>query len=259
MAGTNARSMCGGYRCIAVPFRQAIRTVGRFLGRGVTKNDQGAAHAHNIFPAHPSTLAMAPALAQPRMLPQQNQQIAETVGRERKRLRAFIRRRVFDEGEAEDILQDVLYELVVAYRQLQPLEEAGAWLFRVARNRITDMFRRKRPVLVGGLDEPPAPESTADPDAEPSILGELLLLPAAESPDALLARELLLERLAAAIEELPAEQREVFVAHEIEAVSFKEMAARTGVPLNTLLARKHYAVKHLRRQLQGAYDEWNED
>jgi len=201
---------------------------------------------------------MAPALVQPRMLPEQNQQIAETVGRERKRLKAFIRRRVFDEGEAEDILQDVLYELVVAYRQLQPLEEAGAWLFRVARNRITDMFRRKRPVLAGALDEPTATGSSADPDAEASILAELLL-PAAESPDALLARELMLERLAAAIEELPAEQREVFVAHEIEAVSFKEMAARSGVPLNTLLARKHYAVKHLRRQLQGAYDEWNED
>ncbi len=201
---------------------------------------------------------MAPALAQPRMLPEQNQQIAATVGRERKRLRAFIRRRVFDEGEAEDILQDVLYELVVAYRQLQPLEEAGAWLFRVARNRITDVFRRKRPVLSGRIDAQAVPESNADADDEPSVLSELLL-PAAETPDALLARELLLERLATAIEELPPEQREVFVAHEIEAVSFKEMAASSGVPLNTLLARKHYAVKHLRRQLQGAYDEWIED
>ena len=201
---------------------------------------------------------MAPAFAPPRMLPEQNEQIAEAVGRERARLWSFIRRRVFDEGEAEDILQDVLYELVVAYRQLQPFEEVGAWLFRVARNRITDVFRRKRPVLSDRLDEQLVSDDGGDPDAEPSVLSELLL-PAAETPDALLAREALLARLTAAIDELPPEQREAFVAHEIESVSFKEMAARSGVPLNTLLARKHYAVKHLRRQLQGAYDEWNED
>ena len=194
------------------------------------------------------------------MLPEQNKQIADAVGRERRRLWAFIRRRVLDDGEAEDVLQDVLYELVVAYRQLQPLEEVGAWLFRVARNRITDLFRRKRPVSSADLDvESLAGDpASSDPAAGPSLLAELLL-PAAESPDALLARELLLERLASAVERLPPEQRDVFIAHEIEGVSFNEMVIRTGVPLNTLLARKHYAVKHLRRELQGVRDEWFED
>jgi len=193
------------------------------------------------------------------MLPEQNKQIADAVGRERRRLWAFIRRRVLDDGDAEDVLQDVLYELVIAYRQMQPLEEVGAWLYRVARNRITDLFRRKRPFASGRLDgEAPAAEASADTPATQSVLAELLL-PAAETPDALLARELLLERLASAIERLPPEQRDVFIAHEIDGVSFNEMTARTGVPLNTLLARKHYAVKALRRQLQGVHDEWFQD
>lgn len=200
---------------------------------------------------------MAPAIAPSHMLPEQNKQIADAVGRERRRLWAFIRRRVLDDGEAEDILQDVLYELVIAYRQLQPLEEVGAWLFRVARNRITDLFRRKRPLSSDEL-ESLAADASADAAAGPTLLEELLL-PADESPDALLARELLLERLATAIERLAPEQRAVFIAHEIEGVSFNEMVARTGVPLNTLLARKHYAVKHLRRELQGVRDEWLED
>jgi RNA polymerase sigma factor (sigma-70 family) len=201
---------------------------------------------------------MVPATV-PSMLPEQNKEIADAVGRERRRLWAFIRRRVLDDGEAEDILQDVLYELVIAYRQLQPLEEVGAWLFRVARNRITDVFRRKRPVTNADLDvESLAAPASDDSTAEPSLLAELLL-PVAEGPDALLARELLLERLATEVERLPADQRDVFIAHEIEGVSFNEMAARTGVPLNTLLARKHYAVKHLRRELQGVRDEWFQD
>lgn len=202
---------------------------------------------------------MAPAIAPSHMLPEQNKQIADAVGRERRRLWAFIRRRVLDDGEAEDILQDVLYELVIAYRQLQPLEEIGAWLFRVARNRITDVFRRKRPVSSDSLDAGPAAvRDTSTSDEGPTVLAELLL-PAAESPDALLARELLLERLATAIERLSPEQRDVFVAHEIEGVSFSDLAARTGVPLNTLLARKHYAVKHLRQELQSVRDEWFQD
>src|SRR6478672_793492 len=143
---------------------------------------------------------MAPAIAPSRMLPEQNKQIADAVGRERRRLWAFIRRRVLDDGEAEDILQDVLYELVIAYRQLQPLEEIGAWLFRVARNRITDVFRRKRPVSSDSLDAGrAAARDTSTSDEGPTVLAELLL-PAAESPDALLARELLLEQLAIAIE-----------------------------------------------------------
>ena len=202
---------------------------------------------------------MVPATAPSQMLPEQNKQIADAVGRERRRLWAFIRRRVLDDGEAEDILQDVLYELVIAYRQLQPLEEVGAWLFRVARNRITDLFRRKRPVTSAHLDvESFAAAASGDPSAEPTLLAELLL-PVDEGPDALLARELLLERLSTAVERLPREQRDVFIAHEIEGASFNELAARTGVPLNTLLARKHYAVKHLRRELQGVRDEWFQD
>jgi RNA polymerase sigma factor (sigma-70 family) len=192
------------------------------------------------------------------MLPEQNKLIADAVGRERRRLWTFIRRRVLDDGEAEDVLQDVLYELVIAYRQLQPLEEVGAWLFRVARNRITDLFRRKRPISSDALEAGQVPQSDALSADGPIMLAELLL-PAAESPDALLARDLLLERLAAAVERLPPDQREVFIAHEIEGISFNEMAARSGVPLNTLLARKHYAVKHLRRELQSERDEWFED
>jgi RNA polymerase sigma factor (sigma-70 family) len=201
---------------------------------------------------------MASAIAPSRMVPDQNKQIADAVGRERRRLWAFIRRRVLDDGEAEDVLQDVLYELVIAYRQLQPLEEVGAWLFRVARNRITDLFRRKRPIATADLDIESLAAASGDPAEGESLLAELLL-PAAESPDALLARELLLERLATAVERLAPEQREVFVAHEIDGVSFNELVVRTGVPLNTLLARKHYAVKHLRRELQGVHDEWFQD
>src|SRR5690349_6338492 len=170
--------------------------------------------------------------ATPLMPFEQNEQIASAVRRERGRLRAFIRRRVLDDGEAEDVLQDVLYELVIAYRQLQPLEEVGAWMYRVARNRITDMFRRKRPIVSGRLDGGlPPPEASPESQAAPNVLGELLL-PAAETPDALFARVALLERLAEAVERLPPVQRHVFIAHELEGVSFTEMAARTGVPLN---------------------------
>lgn len=205
---------------------------------------------------------MNAALTQQRMFLQQDQLIDDTVRRERGRLRAFIRRRVIDEVEAEDILQDVLYELVATYRRLQPLEEAGAWLFRVARNRITDFFRgyRRRPTV--SMDGEAIADAAVSADeaaeAETFVLSELLL-PADETPDASLAREILLEKIAAAIDGLPPDQRDVFVAHEIEGTSFKVMAERSGVPLNTLLARKHYAVKYLRRQLQGAYDEWLED
>jgi RNA polymerase sigma factor (sigma-70 family) len=191
----------------------------------------------------------AAALARHRMVSEQNQHIADAVRRESGRLRAFIRRRVRDDGETEDILQDVLYELVAAYRRVQPLEEVGAWLFRVARNRVIDFFRRKRPVEV----QPALAE-----DAELPVLDELLL-PANEAPDAALARQVLLEQLTEAVDELPREQRAVFIAHELEGVSFRDMAVRTGIPLNTLLARKHYAVKHLRRRLQGAYDDWFQD
>jgi RNA polymerase sigma factor (sigma-70 family) len=195
---------------------------------------------------------------QPLMPFEQNEQIASAVRRERGRLRAFIRRRVLDDGEAEDILQDVLYELVAAYRRLQPLEEVGAWLFRVARNRVTDFFRKKRPLPLEAAMEATLTTSETPDGAEAPVL-DVLLLPADEAPDAALAREALLDELAAAVEELPSQQRDVFIAHELEGASFKELAERTGTPLNTLLARKHYAVKSLRRRLQATYDEWLQD
>jgi RNA polymerase sigma factor (sigma-70 family) len=197
--------------------------------------------------------------ATPLMPFEQNEQIASAVRRERGRLRAFIRRRVLDDGEAEDILQDVLYELVAAYRRLQPLEEVGAWLFRVARNRITDFFRKKRAVPIGGLTESEQALAAESLDGAEAPVLEELLLPADDAPDVALARDVLLDDLAAAIEELPTDQRDVFIAHELEGASFKELAERSGVPLNTLLARKHYAVKYLRRRLQPTYDEWLQD
>jgi RNA polymerase sigma factor (sigma-70 family) len=197
--------------------------------------------------------------ATPLMPFEQNEQIASAVRRERGRLRAFIKRRVLDDGEAEDILQDVLYELVAAYRRLQPLEEVGAWLFRVARNRITDFFRKKRAVPIGGLTESEQALAAESLDGAEAPVLEELLLPADDAPDVALARDVLLDDLAAAIEELPTDQRDVFIAHELEGASFKELAERSGVPLNTLLARKHYAVKYLRRRLQPTYDEWLQD
>jgi len=191
---------------------------------------------------------MAAALAQALGPSQQDRQIELTVQRERGRLLGFIRRSVVDAAEAEDILQETLYELVLAYRLMQPVEQAGAWLMRVARNRIIDRFRRK------ALRRPadPVPD---DEDAGASTLAELL--PAAASdPEAAAMRAVLLEEIAAALAELPAQQREAFVAHELEGVSFRELAARSGVSTNTLLARKHYATRFLRRRLQAAWDDW---
>jgi RNA polymerase sigma factor (sigma-70 family) len=176
----------------------------------------------------------------------QDNRIAQAIGRDASRLARFIRRRVPDPRDAEDILQEVFYELVNAYRMTQPIDEVTAWLFRVARNRITDLFRRR-------AHEIEAPDS--DPD-QPSI-EELLPSPDA-GPEAQFARRVLIEEMAEALDELPAEQREVFIAHEIEGVSFNELAERTGVNLKTLLSRKHYAVLHLRERLQSIYDEWLE-
>jgi RNA polymerase sigma factor (sigma-70 family) len=180
------------------------------------------------------------------MATEQDQRISEVVEREHSRLRNFIRRRVADPRDAEDILQDVFYRLVEANRLLMPIEHVTGWLFRVARNRITDLFREKRP------------ESFSDVEDEG---GELLqledLLPSPDAgPDALYVRNVLLEDLELALDELPREQREVFVAHELEGRSFKEMAAETGVSVNTLLSRKRYAVLHLRERLQDIYDEF---
>jgi len=177
---------------------------------------------------------------------EQDQRISEVVKREQARLRSFIRRRVPDARDAEDILQDVFYELVEANRLLMPIEHVAGWLFRVARNRITDLFRKTKPESFS--------DAVADEDDELLQLEDLLPSPDA-GPEALYARSVLLDELESAVDELPQEQREVFVAHELEGRSFKEMAAETGVSVNTLLSRKRYAVLHLRKRLQGTYDE----
>ncbi|MGA8524522.1 MAG: sigma-70 family RNA polymerase sigma factor [Candidatus Sulfotelmatobacter sp.] len=177
---------------------------------------------------------------------EQDRRISEVVQRERSRLGNFIRRRVPDPRDAEDILQEVFYELVEANRLLMPIEHVTGWLFRVARNRITDLFRKKKPEAFSDA-------AVAGDDEELLHLEDLLPSPDA-GPDALYARSVLLEELEAALDELPEEQREVFVGHEIEGRSFKEMAAESGVSINTLLARKRYAVLHLREQLRSIYD-----
>jgi RNA polymerase sigma factor (sigma-70 family) len=183
-----------------------------------------------------------------RMALEQDQRISEVVKRERSRLGNFIRRRVPDPRDAEDILQDVFYELVEANRLLMPIDHVTGWLFRVARNRIIDLFRKKKP-------ESFSDAGVEDEDGELLRLEDLLPSPAA-GPDALYARGVLLDELEAALDELPDEQREVFVAHELEGLSFKEIAAETGVNVNTLLSRKRYAVLHLRERLQQVYDEF---
>jgi RNA polymerase sigma factor (sigma-70 family) len=179
----------------------------------------------------------------------QEHRINEAIQQERPRLRNFIRRRVADEGDAEDILQDVFYELIQAYRMMKPIEQVGAWLYRVARNRIIDVFRRARPQ-----------QSLADPvineDGGSDLTLEDLLPSPDEGPEAAFAHAVLVDELAAAIEELPPDQRLVFVAHEVEGRSFKELAAETGVSVNTLLSRKRYAVMHLRKRLQSIHDEF---
>jgi RNA polymerase sigma factor (sigma-70 family) len=179
---------------------------------------------------------------------EQDQRISETVEREQARLRNFIRRRVADRGDAEDILQEVFAEFVEAYRMMQPIEQAGAWLFRVARNRIIDLFRKRRP---GSLHDPVA----ADDAGDPLLLEDLLPSPDA-GPDARYARKVLIEELEEALEQLPSEQREVFIATEIDGRSFKDLAAETGISVNTLLSRKRYAVLHLRRRLQSIHEEF---
>ena len=186
-----------------------------------------------------------------RMAIEQDQRISEVVKREQSRLRNFIRRRVPDPRDAEDILQEVFYELVEANHLLMPIEHLTGWLFRVARNRITDLFRKKKPESFSNTD---AAHKKTDDD-EFLRFDDLLPSPDA-GPDALYARNLLLDELESAVAELPDEQREVFVAHEFEGRSFKQMAADTGVSVNTLLSRKRYAVLHLRERLQSIYDEF---
>jgi RNA polymerase sigma factor (sigma-70 family) len=181
---------------------------------------------------------------------EQDRKISAAVRREGGRLRNFIRRRVLDAAEAEDILQEVLYELVAAHRLMQPIEQAGAWLMRVARNRIIDRFRKKRGA--------PFVNSLIRTDSEDEEGGSLEdLLPSIEpGPEGEMVRRVLLEQVEEALDNLPREQREVFIAHELEGASFKELAARWGVSVNTLLSRKRYAVLALREELQDAYDDW---
>jgi RNA polymerase sigma factor (sigma-70 family) len=181
---------------------------------------------------------------------EQDQRISQVVDRERARLLNFIRRRVADPRDAEDILQDVFYELVEANRLLMPIDHITGWLFRVARNRIIDLFRKRKPLNFSDAD-------MMDEDDDSLQFQDLLPSPDA-GPDALYARNVLLAALELAVAELPPEQREAFVAHEIEGLSFKEIAARTGVGMNTLLSRKRYAVLHLRERLQGIYDDFTQ-
>jgi RNA polymerase sigma factor (sigma-70 family) len=177
-----------------------------------------------------------------------DQRLSATVERERSRLWNFIRRRVPNQEDAEDILQDVFFELFEAYRLMKPVEQVGAWMFRVARNRIIDRFRRRKPASLAAPVNP-------NEDSDALTLEDLLPSPE-DGPDAAYARTLLVEELVDALEELPAEQRRVFVAHEWEGRSFKELEAETGLNRNTLLARKRYAVLYLRRRLQSVYDEF---
>jgi RNA polymerase sigma factor (sigma-70 family) len=183
------------------------------------------------------------------MTAEQDSRLSETFDREQGRLRNFIRRRVPDEAEAEDILQDVFYELVEAYRMMKPIEQVSAWLFRVARNRIIDFFRKKKPET-RGVQGATDVEGNEIPSWED-------LLPSPEAgPDAVFARTVLLEQVAAALDELPEEQREIFVANEFDGRTFQEISDATGVSLNTLLSRKRYAVLFLRRRLQSIYREY---
>jgi RNA polymerase sigma factor (sigma-70 family) len=178
----------------------------------------------------------------------QDRQISEVITEQRSRLRNFIRKRVSNEADAEDLLQEVFYELVEANRLLMPIEHVTGWLFRVARNRITDLFRKKKAVTFSDA-------AVEDEAGELLQIEDLLPSPAA-GPEALYVRHVLLEELEFALAELPDEQREVFVAHELEGRSFKELSAESGVSVNTLLSRKRYAVLHLRERLQSIYEEF---
>ena len=181
------------------------------------------------------------------VMTEDDNRISEIIAAERSRLRAFIRRRVPDASDVEDIVQEVFYELVEANRLLMPIEHVTGWLFRVARNRITDLFRKNEPESFAGA-------AVEGEDGEMLQIEDLLPSPDA-GPEALYVRHVLLEEVEFALAELPDEQREVFVAHELEGRSFKELSAESGVNVNTLLSRKRYAVLHLRERLQSIYEE----
>ncbi|HET6169919.1 MAG TPA: sigma-70 family RNA polymerase sigma factor [Terracidiphilus sp.] len=179
---------------------------------------------------------------------EQDRILAEVIAEERPRLRNFIRRRVPNEADVEELLQEVFVELVEAHRLLLPIDYVTGWLFRVARNRITDLFRKKKPVLFTDA-------AVEDDDGVLLEMGDLLPSPDA-GPEAVYFRNLIVEELRAALAELPEEQRAVFVSHEVEGRSFKELSAESGVSVNTLLSRKRYAVLHLRQRLQRIHDEF---
>lgn len=184
---------------------------------------------------------------------EQDRRISTVVKAEGARLRNFIRKRVADDADAEDILQEVFYEFVQTYRLMKPIEQAGAWLFRVARNRIIDRFRKRRH---DPLEDSLQSERAINSEGERLALDDFLPSPDA-GPEAIYMRTLLIDALEDAIDELPDEQRAVFIAHEVEGRSFKEMAEETGININTLLARKRYAVQHLRGHLQSIYNEFS--
>lgn len=182
---------------------------------------------------------------------EQDSPLSHIVAKEGVGLRAFVRRRVANPADVEDIVQEVFYELVEANRLLMPIDHITAWLFRVARNRITDLFRKRRPELFSEAER-------EDEDGEPLSLADLLPSPDA-GPEAVAMRNLLLGELARALAELPKEQRDVFVAQELEGRSFRDLSAASGVNMNTLLSRKRYAVLYLRQRLQSIYDEFTNE
>jgi RNA polymerase sigma factor (sigma-70 family) len=181
------------------------------------------------------------------MTREQNERIVADVNRERPRLRQFIRRYVMDDRDTDDILQDVFSELIEAYRLMKPIEQVGAWLYRVARNRITDRFRKAGREVAW---------SEEGDDEELTL--ERLLPDADAGPEAAFARQVLLDEIFLALDELPAAQRDVFIAHEIDGVSFKQLSEDSGIGRNTLLARKHAAVLHLRNRLRDIFHEYAE-
>jgi RNA polymerase sigma factor (sigma-70 family) len=179
---------------------------------------------------------------------EQDQLIAQAIEKDGSRLRSYIRRRVVDQDSTEDILQEVFFELIEAYRLVKPIEQVSAWLFRVAKNRIIDSFRKRKLVSLS--------EAAYGDDDDTAVPLEDLLPSPESSPEAAYARRVLLDELDEALAELPEEQRSVFIAHEWEGYTFKELAAETGVSVNTLLSRKRYAVLHLRQRLRSIYDEF---
>lgn len=174
--------------------------------------------------------------------------VADTIRREQPRLRAWLRRQVPDQQDIEDILQDAFYELVLASRLIEPVRNAGAWLFTIIRNRVTDQHRRRSHRATSALVD-------ALPDDDETLALDDLLPDPDGGPEQAYVRRRLVEALEDALRALPEDQRAVFIAHEIDGVAFKAMAEASGESVNTLLARKHYAVKALRSRLQAVHDE----